>query len=52
KGTLELLVDSKTLESRRAKWKPIKKEIKSKWLKRYSLLVSNAANGATLKTEL
>ncbi|WP_416862662.1 dihydroxy-acid dehydratase, partial [Helicobacter ganmani] len=52
KGTLELLVDSKIIESRRAKWKPIKKEIKSKWLKRYSLLVSNAANGAVLKTEL
>lgn len=52
KGTLELLVDSAILESRRAQWKPVKKEIKSKWLKRYSLLVSNAANGATLKTEL
>ena len=52
KGSLELLVDSKTLESRHTKWKPIKKEIKSKWLKRYSLLVSNAANGAVLKTEL
>lgn len=52
KGSLELLVDSKILESRRAQWKPIKKEIKSKWLKRYSLLVSNAANGAVLKTEL
>lgn len=52
KGTLELLVDSKIIESRRAQWKPIKKEIKSKWLKRYSLLVSNAANGAVLKTEM
>ena len=52
RGSLELKVDSKTLESRRAKWKPIKKEIKSKWLKRYSLLVSNATNGAVLKTEL
>lgn len=52
KGTLELLVDSKIIESRRTKWKPIKKEIKSKWLKRYSLLVSNAANGAVLKTEM
>lgn len=51
-GSLELLVDSKIIESRKAKWKPIKKEIKSKWLKRYSLLVNNAANGATLKTEL
>lgn len=52
KGSLELLVDSKIIETRKAKWKPIKKEIKSKWLKRYSLLVSNAANGAVLKTEL
>ncbi|MDY4400325.1 dihydroxy-acid dehydratase, partial [Helicobacter bilis] len=52
RGSLELKVDSKILESRKAKWKPIQKEIKSKWLKRYSLLVSNAANGAVLKTEL
>ncbi|RAX55156.1 dihydroxy-acid dehydratase [Helicobacter sp. 16-1353] len=52
KGTLELLVDSATLESRAKKWQPIKKDIKSKWLKRYSLLVSNAANGAVLKTEI
>lgn len=60
KGSLELLVDSKVLESRRAKWqsegiaKQIMrgKNITSKWLKRYSLLVSNAANGAVLKTEL
>lgn len=52
RGSLELKVDSKILESRRTKWKPIQKEITSKWLKRYSLLVSNAANGAVLKTEL
>lgn len=52
KGSLELLVDVKTLEERRARWKPVKKDIQSKWLKRYALLVSNAANGAVLKTEL
>ena len=60
RGELNLLVDSKILESRRAKWleqgiaKQImqNKDITSKWLKRYSLLVSNAANGAVLKTEL
>ena len=60
KGRLELCVDSKVLESRRAKWleqgvaqKIMQdKNITSKWLKRYSLLVSNAANGAVLKTEL
>ena len=52
RGSLELKVDSKILESRRAKWQPVKKEVKSKWLKRYALLVSNAAQGAVLKTEL
>lgn len=60
RGELNLLVDSKALESRRAKWleqgvaqKIMQdKNITSKWLKRYSLLVSNAANGAVLKTEL
>ncbi len=52
KGSLELLVDSQTLKSRKNKWNLIKKEIKSKWLKRYALLVSNAANGAVLKTEI
>lgn len=52
RGELNLCVDSSVIEARRAKWKPIKKDIKSKWLKRYSLLVSNAANGAVLKTEL
>lgn len=60
KGSLELCVDSKVLESRRVKWleqgiaqKIMQdKNITSKWLKRYSLLVSNAANGAVLKTEL
>ena len=40
------------LQKRKEAWKPKKKEIPSKWLKRYSLLVSNAANGAVLKTEL
>ncbi|EES88973.1 dihydroxy-acid dehydratase [Helicobacter canadensis] len=60
RGELNLLVDSKELESRKAKWQQqgvaktimTNKNITSKWLKRYSLLVSNAANGAVLKTEL
>ncbi len=50
--TLELLVDNKELEQRRKGWRAIKKDVSSKWLKRYSLLVSNASSGATLKTEL
>lgn len=49
---LQLNVSYEVLESRRLHWKPYKKEITSKWLKRYSLLVSNASNGAVLKTEL
>ena len=49
---LQLNVDPEILERRRLHFKPVKKEITSKWLKRYSLLVSNASNGAALKTEL
>ncbi len=49
---LQLNVDEEVLSTRRSAWKPHKKEITSKWLKRYSLLVSNASNGAALKTEL
>jgi dihydroxy-acid dehydratase len=49
---LQLNVDAETLERRRLHFTPVKKDISSKWLKRYSLLVSNASNGAALKTEL
>lgn len=49
---LQLNVSYEDLERRRHAFKPYKKEITSKWLKRYALLVSNASNGAALKTEL
>lgn len=49
---LQLNVDPELIERRRLHFTPVKKEIASKWLKRYSLLVSNASNGAALKTEL
>ena len=52
KHLLQLNVDEVAIQHRRAAWKPHKNEVKSKWLKRYSLLVSNASNGAVLKTEL
>jgi dihydroxy-acid dehydratase len=52
KHILQLNVDEATIEKRRAAYKPYKNEVKSKWLKRYQLLVSNASNGAVLKTEL
>ena len=50
--TLRVDLSDEELEERKKEWKPKQKEIPSKWLKRYSLLVSNAANGAVLKTEL
>ncbi len=52
KHLLQLNVNEDVLAQRRANWKPYKNEVKSKWLKRYQLLVSNASNGAVLKTEL
>ncbi len=52
KHLLQLNVSEEILAERKAKWKPYKNEVKSKWLKRYQLLVSNASNGAVLKTEL
>ena len=47
-GSVDLLVDDATIESRKKAWKPLQKRIESRWLKRYAMLVSNAANGAVL----
>lgn len=52
KHILQLNVSESELEKRKAEYKPHKNEVKSKWLKRYQLLVSNASNGAVLKTEI
>jgi len=52
KHLLQLNVSEDILAKRKAAWRPHKNEVKSKWLKRYQLLVSNASNGAVLKTEL
>jgi len=52
KHILQLNVDGQELARRKDNYVPYKNEVKSKWLKRYQLLVSNAANGAVLKTEL
>jgi dihydroxy-acid dehydratase len=40
------------LARRREGFRPRRKEIRSSWLKRYALLVSNASAGAVMKTEL
>lgn len=47
-GSVDLLVDDATIKSRKKAWKPLQKRIESRWLKRYAMLVSNAANGAVL----
>ncbi|HUH42009.1 MAG: dihydroxy-acid dehydratase [Sulfurimonas sp.] len=52
KHLLQLNVSDEVIAKRKANYKPYKNEVKSKWLKRYQLLVSNASNGAILKTEL
>src|SRR5512145_2877239 len=43
---LTLDVPDAELARRREKFRPRRKEIRSSWLRRYSLLVSNASNGA------
>jgi dihydroxy-acid dehydratase len=52
KHILQLNVDGEELARRKDNYTPYKNEVKSKWLKRYQLLVSNASNGAVLKTQL
>ena len=52
KHLLQLNVSEEEIERRRKAYKPYKQPVSSKWLKRYQLLVSNASNGAVLKTEL
>ena len=50
--SLVLEVEEAELARRRAAFRPKKKAVSSSWLKRYALLVSNAAAGAVMKTEL
>jgi dihydroxy-acid dehydratase len=45
---LELLVPPEELERRKQNWKPVKKEIPSRWLRRYAMLVTSADMGAVL----
>ncbi len=52
KNLLQLNVSDEEIERRKKAYKPYKQPVSSKWLKRYQLLVSNASNGAVLKTEL
>jgi len=48
---LELLIPEEEFNRRMAEFKPKKKEIKSKWLRRYSKMVLSANHGAILSDE-
>jgi dihydroxy-acid dehydratase len=49
--SLTLGVDEAELSRRRAAFQPRKKQVASKWLRRYAALVTNAANGAVLRSD-
>ena len=49
---LSVNLTDEEIAERKAAFKPLKKEINSKWLKQYRALVTNASNGAILKTDL
>ncbi len=51
KYILEVELSDEEIAQRRAEFKPKEKEIKGSWLKQYRQLVTNASNGAVLKTE-
>jgi dihydroxy-acid dehydratase len=48
---LSVRLSDEEIEARRKKFKPYIKEIQGSWLKQYRQLVTNASNGAVLRTE-
>ncbi len=50
--SLNVRLSDEELEKRKKEFKPKVKNIKGSWLKQYRLLVTNASNGAILKTEI
>ena len=49
---IEVKLSDEEIAKRKAEFKPKLKNIDSKWLKQYRILVSNASNVAVLKTEI
>ena len=49
---LEVELSDEELNARKSTFKPKVKELQGSWLKQYRILVTNASNGAVLKTEL
>jgi dihydroxy-acid dehydratase len=52
KYILSVDLSDEEIAKRKANFTPIKKEIKSSWLKQYRALVTNASNGAMLRTDM
>ncbi len=52
KYIIEVELSEEEIAKRRAEFIPKEKEIQGSWLKQYRILVTNASNGAILKTEL
>jgi dihydroxy-acid dehydratase len=50
--SLTLEVDEAELEERRRTLTPPRKDLRSRWLRRYAAMVTNAASGAVLRTDL
>ncbi|MCF6206851.1 MAG: dihydroxy-acid dehydratase, partial [Sulfurovum sp.] len=48
---LEVRLSDEEIAQRKAAFKPLVKPLKSKWLKQYRALVTNASNGAVLEAE-
>ena len=49
---LSVNLSDEEIAERKSNFTPIKKDIKSSWLKQYRALVTNASNGAMLRTDL
>lgn len=49
---LSVALDGDEIERRKAAFVPVRKELKSRWLMQYRSLVTNASNGAVLRTDL
>ena len=45
---VELSVDARELSRRREGWRPLERQVTSRWLRRYRSLVTNASRGAVL----
>jgi dihydroxy-acid dehydratase len=49
---LSVNLSDEEVAQRKAEFSPLKKEIKSSWLKQYRALVTNASSGAVLRTDM